>query len=144
MSQTIGILEAIAPKYESHHNVKYTSESIAAAAKLSERYMTDRFLPDKAIDLLDEAGAFVHMESAFGLLGQDQDSTNRAPIVTEHTIARVISEIAKVPIGKLESDETDRLIALESELEKRVKGKSRAIRAVSRAVRRARSGLRDQ
>jgi ATP-dependent Clp protease ATP-binding subunit ClpC len=144
VSQTIGILEAIAPKYESHHNVKYTSESIAAAAKLSERYMTDRFLPDKAIDLLDEAGAFVHMESAFGLLGQDQDSTNRAPIVTEHTIARVISEIAKVPIGKLESDETDRLIALESELEKRVKGQSRAIRAVSRAVRRARSGLRDQ
>lgn len=144
VSQTIGILEAIAPKYESHHNVKYTSESIAAAAKLSERYMTDRFLPDKAIDLLDEAGAFVHMESAFGLLGQDQEGTNRDPIVTEHTIARVISEIAKVPIGKLESDETDRLIALESELEKRVKGQSRAIRAVSRAVRRARSGLRDQ
>ena len=140
VSQTIGILEAIAPKYESHHNVKYTPESIATAAKLSERYMTDRFLPDKAIDLLDEAGAFVHMESAFS---QDQDDAN-IPMVTEHTIAKVISEIAKVPIGKLESDETDRLIALESELEKRVKGQSRAIRAVSRAVRRARSGLRDQ
>lgn len=140
VSQTIGILEAIAPKYESHHNVKYTPESIATAAKLSERYMTDRFLPDKAIDLLDEAGAFVHMESAFS---QDRDDAY-VPMVTEHTIAKVISEIAKVPIGKLESDETDRLIALESELEKRVKGQSRAIRAVSRAVRRARSGLRDQ
>lgn len=144
VSQTIGILEAIAPKYESHHNVKYTPESIATAAKLSERYMTDRFLPDKAIDLLDEAGAFVHMESAFGLLDQDPEDTSNVPTVTEHTVAKVISEIAKVPIGKLESDETDRLIALESELEKRVKGQSRAIRAVSRAVRRARSGLRDQ
>lgn len=140
VEQTLGILEAIAPKYESHHGVKYTPESLEAAAKLSERYVTDRFLPDKAIDLLDEAGALVHMENAFDGLSFDD---GKAPLVTEQTVANVVSEWCSIPLGKLETDETDRLIILEDELEKRVKGQGRAVRAVSRAVRRARSGMRD-
>ena len=140
VSQTVGILEAIAPKYEEHHSVKYTPASLEAAAKLSERYVTDRFLPDKAIDLLDEAGALVHMDHAFDMLTVEAGTE---PLVDEHTVARIISEWSNIPIGKLESDETERLMVLENELETRVKGQARAVKAVSRAVRRARSGLRD-
>ncbi len=141
IAQTVGILKAIAPKYEAHHGVKFTEKSLEAAAKLSERYISDRFLPDKAIDLLDEAGALVHMEHSFDSIKNFDDEN--APTVTEHDIAEVVSELTNVPVGKLESNESDRLIKLESELEKRVKGQLRAVRAVSRAVRRARSGLRD-
>jgi ATPases with chaperone activity, ATP-binding subunit len=140
VEQTLGILEAIAPKYESHHGVSYTPESLEAAAKLSERYVTDRFLPDKAIDLLDEAGALVHMENTFNVLSTED---GKKPLVTEQTVANVISEWCNIPLGKLETDESNRLIILEDELEKRVKGQGRAVRAVSRAVRRARSGMRD-
>ena len=140
VEQTIGILKAIVSKYESHHNVKYTPASIEAAAKLSERYVADRFLPDKAIDLLDEAGALVHMDHSFDMPTFEH---GKEPEVTEQTIANVISEWSNIPIGKLESDETERLMILEDELENRVKGQSRAVRAVSRAVRRARSGMRD-
>lgn len=144
VSQTIGILEAIADKYGAHHGVQYTPESIASAAKLSERYINDRFLPDKAIDLLDEAGAVVHMEIPYDASGKMISSGANLPQVTEHTVADVVSQWSNVPIGKIESEETDRLMALESELTQRVKGQARAVRSVSRAVRRARSGLRDQ
>jgi ATP-dependent Clp protease ATP-binding subunit ClpC len=140
VEQTIGILKAIAPKYETHHGVKYTAESLEAAAKLSERYIADRFLPDKAIDLLDEAGALVHMDHAFDMLTVE---AGNEPEVTAQTVANVISEWSNIPMGKLESDESDRLMILEDELERRVKGQTRAVRAVARAVRRARSGLRD-
>ena len=142
VDQTIGILSSIAPRYESHHGVKYTQESLDMAAKLSERYISDRFLPDKAIDLLDEAGALVHMEYSFDT-GVTNNADEDLPMVTEHTIADVISEWSNIPIGKLETEETDRLLVLESEMEKRVKGQDRAVRSVARAVRRARSGLRD-
>lgn len=141
IEQTVGILQAIAPKYESYHGVKFTLESLQAAAKLSERYISDRFLPDKAIDLLDEAGALTHMEYSFDSL--DGFEEGMEPKVTEDTMTLVLSEITNVPVGKLKMDESDRLVKMESELEKRVKGQSRAVRAVSRAVRRARSGLRD-
>lgn len=140
VQQTIDILTGIASKYESHHGVKYTPESIEAAAKLSERYVSDRFLPDKAIDLLDEAGALVQMDHAFEM---GYVESGKEPQVTEQTIANVISEWSSIPIGKLESDETERLMILEDELESRVKGQQRAVRAVARAVRRARSGMRD-
>lgn len=140
VQQTIGILEKIAPKYAAHHGVKYTQASLEAAAKLSERYVADRFLPDKAIDLMDEAGALIHMDQDFNMLTTE---AGNEPEVTEQTIANVISEWSNIPMGKLESVESERLMILEEELEDRVKGQSRAVKAVSRAVRRARSGLRD-
>ncbi len=144
IDQTIGILKAIQSKYEKHHGVKYTPESLVAAAKLSERYISDRFLPDKALDLVDEAGALTHMDHAFDVDPSSFNSDNvDVPVVTEQTVANVIAEWTNVPIGKLETDETQRLMILESELENRVKGQSRAVRSVSRAVRRARSGMRD-
>mmetsp|Transcript_22865 Transcript_22865/g.27989 ORF Transcript_22865/g.27989 Transcript_22865/m.27989 type:complete len:983 (+) Transcript_22865:165-3113(+) len=134
IDETIEILRAIAPGYEKHHGIEYSDSSLMAAAKLSERYVNDRFLPDKAIDLLDEAGALVHIDAAYG------DSH----VVTESTIADVISEWSNIPIGQLEIEETDRLIQLEDEMTVRVKGQSRAVKAVARAIRRARAGLRDQ
>jgi len=137
VKDTVNILAAVAPKYGEHHGVTYTPLALEAAAKLSERFITDRFLPDKALDLLDEAGALVHIEQSLG----DDDDVD--PIVTEETISQVVSEWTSVPIGKLESKETDRLMILESQMGERVKGQSRAVRSVARAVRRARSGLRD-
>mmetsp|Transcript_40868 Transcript_40868/g.73664 ORF Transcript_40868/g.73664 Transcript_40868/m.73664 type:complete len:1052 (-) Transcript_40868:71-3226(-) len=138
IDQTVQILEAISEQYGVHHGVKYTQDSLVAAAKLSERYVTDRFLPDKAIDLLDEAGAAVQMEHSFNSM-----STNPPPEVTEQDISEIISQWSNIPIGKLTSTESSTLLTLESSLASRVKGQERAIKSIARAVRRARSGLRD-
>jgi ATP-dependent Clp protease ATP-binding subunit ClpC len=143
VDQTILILQAIVSKYEKHHGVKYTPESLISAAKMSERYINDRFLPDKAIDLLDEAGALVQMDSAMSNKPDDDDHVPNTPLVTEHSVAQVLSEWTSIPLGKLESDEMQRLLLLADELTTRVKGQDKAVNAVARAVRRARSGLRD-
>jgi ATP-dependent Clp protease ATP-binding subunit ClpC len=136
--ETVDILKAVYPNYERHHGVKYTPEALEAAAVLSDRYITDRFLPDKALDLLDEAGAIAHLEHSDA--GGDSDDP---VMVTEQTMAAVISEWSGVPIGKLEAGEMGRLQSLESDMTLRVKGQGRAVRGVARAIRRARSGLRD-
>lgn len=145
VEQTLSILVAIAPRYELHHGVSYSMESLEAAVKMSERFITDRFLPDKAIDLLDEAGALVHMKSVKSK-GDDDDNDDDnigPPTVTEHDVATVLSQWSSIPLGKLESGEMERLRQLEDDLTARVKGQGRAVRAVARAIRRARSGLRD-
>ena len=142
--QTLLILQAIVSRYEKHHGVKYTEGALEAAAKLSERYVNDRFLPDKAIDLLDEAGALVHMNQAF--LAEDideEDSPKLTPFVTEQSVAEILSEWTSIPLGKLEQDELNRLGNLEEEMTLRVKGQAKAVSSVARAIRRARSGLRD-
>lgn len=90
--------------------------------------------------MLDEAGAITHLNHAS--MNEDDDEHN-FPVVDEHTIAMVISEWASIPLGKLESSEMDRLVQLDDDMTKRVKGQGRAIQSVARAVRRARSGLRD-
>jgi len=139
IEQTIEILEAISEKYGSYHGVTYTKESLVAAAKLSERYVTDRFLPDKAIDLMDEAGAAVHMENSF----MPSSVPKPPPLVTEDEISAIIARWSNIPIGKITSTESSTLLELEASLESRVKGQHRAIKSIARAVRRARSGLRD-
>lgn len=152
VAQTIDILKAVQSHYERHHNVQYTEAAVMAAAQLSERYLNDRFLPDKALDLLDEAGAIVQLEyhDNSNTHNGDDDDENHSdnddrmiPTVTEHTVATVISEWSGIPLGKLETKEMDRLRALEDEMGRRVKGQGRAVRGVARAIRRARSGLRD-
>ncbi|KAL7570947.1 hypothetical protein ACA910_002577 [Epithemia clementina (nom. ined.)] len=146
VDETISILQAVQSNYERHHRVKYTKEALEAAAFLSERYVNDRFLPDKALDLLDESGALAHLESTMADEEEaDDDDSNGSSsvIVTEHTVAQVVSEWCGIPLGKLETQELDRLRALESEMERRVKGQRRAVRGVARAIRRARAGLRD-
>ncbi|KAL7533402.1 hypothetical protein ACHAXR_005204, partial [Thalassiosira sp. AJA248-18] len=139
IDQTVQILEAISDQYGAHHGVRYTKDSLVAAAKMSERYITDRFLPDKAIDLLDEAGASVHMEHSFHSISMP----NPPPEVTETEISNIISQWTNIPVGKLTATESSTLLSLESSLASKVKGQHRAIKSIARAVRRARSGLRD-
>lgn len=130
--ETLDILAAVSPKYEEFHGVQYTYNALLAATKLSSRYISDRFLPDKAIDLIDEAGSMVKMV-------EDGESF----YVTEDAIEEVISEITGIPLGKLDTGEKARLKNLEEEMQKRIKGQVPAVRAVAKAIRRARSGMRD-
>jgi ATP-dependent Clp protease ATP-binding subunit ClpC len=131
-------LRLLSAKYAKYHGVKYTPASLEAAAKLSERYINDRYLPDKAIDLIDEAGALVQLENISRITNNPA-----AAEVNENTIATIIHRWTSIPLGQLQSAEKDRLVSLESVLRERVKGQSRAIKSVARAIRRARSGLRD-
>jgi ATP-dependent Clp protease ATP-binding subunit ClpC len=133
VDQTINILQALQPSYEKHHGVKFMWESIVAAVKLSDRYIGDRFLPDKAIDILDEAGALCHLKK----------STGGNHIVDEQMVANIVSEWSNIPVGKLSADDMDRLQGLEEEITSRVKGQERAVKTVVKAVRRARSGMRN-
>ncbi|KAL3796513.1 hypothetical protein ACHAW5_004415 [Stephanodiscus triporus] len=140
VDEAIDILNAVMPRYEEFHGVRYTPFAIDAAARLAERYIADRSLPDKAIDLLDEAGSMVKLEDD----GSDDDLPDDFFVVTDDTIATVVSQISGIPVGKLDRDEKAKLMRLEEDLSQRVKGQDVAVRSVARAIRRARSGLRDQ
>lgn len=131
VDETIDILATIMPRYEEFHGVEYTSNALIAAAKLSDRYVSDRFLPDKAIDLLDEAGSMVKMN--------DEENF----YVTEDSVTAVISEMSGIPLGRLDTGEKSRLQNLEEEIGQRIKGQEPAVRAVAKSIRRARSGMRD-
>lgn len=188
--ETIEILKGLRDAYEAHHRVKITDEAIRAATYLSNRYITDRFLPDKAIDLMDEAGSRVHLrqntrppqvkelsvrlediekekeeaikaqefEKAARLRDEEKqireelESTRKewkhqkggdTQIVTEDDIADVVSSWTGIPVNKMNLAESTKLLELEKELHKRVIGQDEAIVAVSKAVRRARAGLKD-
>jgi len=144
--QTVEMLNVIADKYAEHHGVTYTENALIAAAKLSDRYVADRFLPDKAIDLIDEAGSMVRMsEDYIPQTSSTDDNTNTANqnFVTEDDISTVISEITGIPLSKLDSEEKSKLRLLESEIKSRVKGQDRAVRSVARSIRRARAGMAD-
>ena len=130
--ETLNILAAISTKYEEFHGVEYTYNALLSATKLSNRYISDRFLPDKAIDLIDEAGSMVKMTEE-----------GESFYVTEDAIEKVISEITGIPLGKLDTGEKARLKNLEQEIEERIKGQEQAVRAVAKSIRRARSGMRD-
>ena len=130
--ETLDILAAISPKYEEFHGVEYTYNALLSAAKLSNRYISDRFLPDKAIDLIDEAGSMIKMV-------EDGESF----FVTEDAIEEVISEISGIPLGKLDTGEKARLKNIEEDIKERIKGQNAAVRAVAKSIRRARSGMRD-
>lgn len=132
VDQTIEILRQIAPKYEEHHRVKYTHEAIEACVKLSERYITDRHLPDKAIDLLDEAGA----KAAIAVCDKSVE-------VQPADIERVITAMTGIPVDKIGGDELSKLRKLESHLRSRVIGQNLAVERISRTIRRSRSGMAD-
>lgn len=140
VDEAIDILNAVMPRYEEFHGVRYTPFAVEAAARLSERYINDRMLPDKAIDLLDESGSMVKLEDD----GLDDDLPDDFFTVTDENVATVVSEISGIPVGKLDRDEKAKLMRLEDDIGRRVKGQDIAVRSVSRAIRRARSGLRDQ
>ena len=186
----IEILKGIRDKYEAHHNVEISDAAIEAAVKLSSRYITDRFLPDKAIDLIDEAASRVRLqtytappdvkalEEEIERLGKEKEAavmtqeyekaaqyrdqekqkreelqklteewksqtSAKTKIVTEEEIAVIVSNWTGVPVTKLQEEDTQRLLRMEEILHQRVIGQDEAVKAVSRAVRRAQSGLKN-
>jgi len=187
VEETIEILHGIRPNYEEHHKLKITDEALEAAARLSARYVTERFLPDKAIDLVDESASRVRMykspmaENTKELMtslrevreelqdarkNEDNDAVNAllvkqtalekkleqmrngwdkdaSPSVTEEDIAEVISMWTGVPVMQIATEESKRLLSLESELRKRIIGQEEAIQSIAKAIRRARAGLKD-
>ena len=188
IQETIAILHGIRPKYEEHHRLKITDEALESAAKLSARYVTDRFLPDKAIDLVDEAASRVRMYKSEAAITSkdivselrdinkqlndpdsnlDNDATEaltqtqlkledelqalqtgwdraNAPTVTEEDIAEVISMWTGIPLTQIAIEESTKLLHLEEELGKVIIGQTEAIQAVSKAIRRARAGLKSE
>jgi len=190
VEETIEILKGLRDRYEAHHKVEITDAAIEAAARLSDRYITDRFLPDKAIDLIDEAASRVRLdantappdikelekrleeiqkekeaavneqnfETAAKLRDEERKIKEKLKnlkekwnnekevenvVVTEEDIARVVSNWTGIPVSRLAEEEAERLLKLEEILHQRVIGQDEAVRAVSRAIRRARAGLKD-
>ncbi len=187
VEETIHILRGIAPRYEDFHQVKISDEALIAAARLSARYISDRHLPDKAIDLMDEAAARVRMyrigtssplrqvlqeletlrrrkdtaveqqdfEQAIALREEENrllarieelrrgQSMESRPVVSAEDIAEVASMWTGIPMTRLAQEESARLVRMEEELHKRIVGQDEAIQIVSRAIRRARAGLKD-
>ena len=188
--ETIEILKGLRGRYETFHNLTITDEAITSAAKFSQRYISDRYLPDKAIDLIDEASSRVRVRRLMAppdlkeleasiksiieekqkaikdqdfekaaqlrdkekqMLGEKKEieeqknRTNKTnkEVVDENVIAEVLSNWTGVPVYKLTSTESSRLMKMEGELHKRVIGQNQAINIISRAIRRSRSGLKD-
>ncbi|MBG9734294.1 ATP-dependent protease ATP-binding subunit ClpC [Paenibacillus alvei] len=188
--EAIQILTGLRDRYEAHHRVKITDEAIEQAVKLSDRYITDRFLPDKAIDLIDEASSKVRLhtytvppnlkelearledirkekdasvqsqefEKAAALRDTEQKMREELETVrnqwkekqgrvdsevTPEDIAQVVASWTGIPVLKLKEEETERLLKMEEILHQRVIGQDEAVKAVSRAIRRARAGLKD-
>lgn len=190
VEESIQILHGLRDRYEAHHRVKITDEAIEAAAKMSDRYISDRFLPDKAIDLIDEAGSKVRLrsyttppnlkeleakleavrsekneavqsqefEKAASFRDKEQkvkeelETTKAAwkekqgkteSKVTVEDIAEVVAMWTGIPVAKIAETETVKLLNMEEMLHERVIGQSEAVAAISRAIRRARAGLKD-
>ncbi|WP_235657396.1 ATP-dependent Clp protease ATP-binding subunit, partial [Fischerella thermalis] len=186
VEDTIVILQGLRSVYEQHHRVEITDQALVAAANLSDRYISDRFLPDKAIDLIDEAGSRVRLRSSMvaanreikrelatvtknkdeAVRAQDFDkaaelrdreleleaqladttqsdkSVNRL-VVNEEDIAQIVAAWTGVPVNKLTESESEMLLHLEDTLHQRLIGQEQAVTAVSRAIRRARVGLKN-
>ena len=123
------ILKGLAPKYEKHHGVKYSDKALRAAVELSKKYITDRFLPDVAIDLMDEAGASFHLHK------------RKRQNVTPHDIESIISKITGMPTSKIGEGDIEKLATLEEDLKALVIGQDEAVKKVSEAVKRSRAGL---
>ncbi|MEU7871384.1 ATP-dependent Clp protease ATP-binding subunit [Dactylosporangium sp. NPDC049140] len=142
VAESLEILHGLRAAYESHHGVTYTEDALAAAVTLADRYVPDRRLPDKAIDLLDESGA----RAALAPLPAAPPPGSSAPspiVVDRNRIAEVLATWTGIPVGALSADEATRLLTLEDSLRKRVVGQTHAVRAVASAIRRARTGLSD-
>jgi ATP-dependent Clp protease ATP-binding subunit ClpC len=190
IEETVQILKGLRPKYEEHHRITLPDSTLQAAAELSERYITDRFLPDKAIDVIDEAGARARLasqhppaevgelkaqldrvtadkeeavrdqnfERAASLRDRErelqlqirsvqeaweQERQTRRPVIDEEAIAFIVGRWTGIPVTRLQEAEADRLLRMEEEIHKQVIGQDEAIKAVSRAIRRSRAGLKD-
>jgi ATP-dependent Clp protease ATP-binding subunit ClpA len=130
--EAVQILDGLKPYYEKHHNVRYTAPALRSAVELSGRYINDRYLPDKAIDVIDEAGVAAHLRAKGAA----------APVtVGVRDVERTVARMAKIPERTVSATDRARLQDLETELKRTVFGQDRAIEAVARAIKLARSGL---
>jgi ATP-dependent Clp protease ATP-binding subunit ClpC len=190
VEETLDILKGLRDRYESHHRLTISDDALRAAAEMGSRYITDRFLPDKAIDLIDEASSRVRMQRSLAPLnlkeamrgleavlrekdeaiqnqqyeqaqellerekklreritklesGWHKDQSSEKPVVTEEDIAQIVSMWTGIPVMRIAQEESARLLEMESALHKRVIAQDEAIETISRAVRRARAGLKD-
>ncbi|MCK5477823.1 MAG: AAA family ATPase, partial [Methylococcales bacterium] len=133
VEDTIKILTGLRSRFEEHHQLKYTKEALKLAAELSDRYITDRFLPDKAIDVIDEAGARQR------LFREDE----RKEVIDIPEIEEIIAKIARIPEKSVSSSDKDKLETLEKNLKMLVFGQDEAISELSSAIKLSRAGLRD-
>ena len=190
VEETVEILKGLRKKYEDHHRVTIPDPTLVSASKLSERYITDRFLPDKAIDVIDEAGARARLaaqapppevaalkadlekvnsekeaavrdqnfERAASLRDKEREiqgnikqkqaewearRQSHRPVLGEEEIAFIVSRWTGIPVTRLQEAETSRLLRMEDELHQTVIGQDEAIKAISKAIRRSRAGLKD-
>jgi ATP-dependent Clp protease ATP-binding subunit ClpC len=192
VDETIEILYGLRERYEKHHKLIISDEALSAAAKFADQYIADRFLPDKAIDLIDEAGSRVRLMNSqlpaaakeldqelreilktkdeavrnqdFEKAGQLRERemeikaqinaiaqskkgaaepSNQTPIVTEEDIAQIVAAWTSIPVNKLTKSESEKLLKMEETLHSRIIGQDEAVVAVSRAIRRARVGLKN-
>ena len=128
---TVEILKGLKRYFEEHHNVKYSNNALKAAAELSERYITDRFLPDKAIDVIDEAGANHRMNNTAG----------KQKVINVHDIENIVAKIARIPPKTVSSSDSEVLKNLDRDLKLVVFGQDEAINTMADAIKMARSGL---
>lgn len=134
VEETIDILEGIKDVFEDYHKVKFTDEALKAAVNLSFKYINDKFLPDKAIDIIDEAGAFVD-------INREKYSNG---LVDESIIEEIISKICHIPKQTIENTEINSLKILEEELRSKIFGQNQAIEEVARCIKMSRAGLNDE
>ncbi len=132
LEQTVAILHKVKDRYQEYHGVTYSDEAIEACARLSERYITDRCLPDKAIDAMDEAGSMVHLKRG-----------GKASEVTVEDIATAISKMTGIPVNKVAEPEGNRLLKMRERLSSGIIGQDEAIDTVVRAIQRNRAGIKD-
>ena len=133
--ESIEILRHLKPHYEEFHHITYTDEAVEAAVRLTDRYLTDKSLPDKAIDALDEAGSMVRLNLARKKGGADT--------VTAEDIASVVSRMTGIPVNRVAESEGNRILKMKKRLQSRIIGQDEAIDTVVRAIQRGRAGLKD-
>ena len=129
--ETVDILKGLKSRFEEHHSVKYALAALQAAAELSAKYITDRHLPDKAIDVIDEAGAAQRIMAA----------SKRKKTIGKHEIEEIVAKIARIPPASVSNDDRSKLQTLERDLKSVVFGQDKALEVLSAAVKMARSGL---
>ena len=132
IQQTISILGKLKANYEKHHNVAYTDEALEACVRMSDRYISDRCLPDKAIDAMDEAGSMVRLKNP-----------KKTGCVTAEDVAEVISKMTGIPSGRVAEGESARLVKMREKISRRIIGQDEAIDKVVRAIQRNRAGIKD-
>jgi len=136
VEETVEILKGLKPYYEEFHGVSYTPPALKSAAELSARYITERFLPDKAIDVLDEAGA------QFKLSQATRTTPRKNARITAQDVERVVARMARIPGKRVSGSDKDRLQGLEDEIRKNLYGQDEAVAVLCKAIRRSRAGMK--